>query len=211
MSAGELFLKGGVIMYPLALCSLIGLAIILERFWHFWRRRMTNPGAPKEAVSSLNRGDIKEALRITEETKCPLTDVMGAGIRQYKAKAAIEEIERAMERTGSQKLQGLEVNLNILSATGNISPLIGLLGTVMGMVRCFMQIEKLGGRVDVSLLASGIWEALLTTVFGLMIAIPCLLFYSYFMGKVDQLEIRIRNISEDLLAIIKKEGKKDGA
>jgi Biopolymer transport proteins len=205
MNTWEMFCKGGIVMYPLAFFSLIGLTIILERSWYFFRARIDNTRFIDKVMVFLNKKDYGKALTLTEETKCTLSEVMSVGIRQCKAKGSIEEIEKVMERTGSKKLQGLEVNLNILSTIGNISPLLGLLGTVVGMVKCFMRIEKMGGRVDVSLLASGIWEALLTTVFGLTIAIPCLLFYSYFMGRIDRLEIRVTDISEDLLAIIKKE------
>lgn len=210
MNAWEMFYKGGIVMYPLAFFSLIGLTIIMERIWRFFRARIDNTRFIDKVMVFLNKEDYGKALTLTEETKCTLSEVISVGIRQYKAKGSIEEVEKVMERTGSKKLQELEVNLNILSNIGNISPLLGLLGTVVGMVKCFMGIEKMGGRVDASLLAAGIWEALLTTAFGLTIAIPCLLFYSYFMGRIDHLEIRIKDISEDLLTMIKKR-EKDGA
>ncbi|MDY6972671.1 MAG: MotA/TolQ/ExbB proton channel family protein [Thermodesulfobacteriota bacterium] len=210
MSLWEMFSKGGVVMYFLAICSVISLMIILERIWRFWKGKAENPQVTKRVEALLKGKSLKEALRLAEDKRGPMTDVMAAGIRQFEIEPDIENIEKAIERTGSKKLQGLEVNLNILNTIGNISPLLGLLGTVTGMVRCFMQIEKLGGRVDVSQLASGIWEAMLTTAFGLTIAIPCLLFYSYFMGKVDQLEIMIKEVSEDLISILSKWGK-DGA
>ena len=208
MNAWEMFCKGGIVMYPLAFFSLIGLTIILERIWCFLRARINKPRFIDKATGLISRSDFEGVLELSEATKGPLAEVITAGIREYKAGSTIEEITHAIERTGSGKLQNLGTNLSILNTIANVSPLLGLLGTVAGMVKCFMQIERLGGRVDVSLLASGIWEALLTTVFGLTIAIPFLLFYSYFMGRIDRLEIRVTDISEDLLAIIKK-GKKD--
>lgn len=207
MSVWEMFLKGGVVMYPLAFCSVIGLMIILERIWCFWRARINSSRFIDKVTDLLSRGNFEDILQLSEATKGPLAEVIGAGVREYKAESTLEEITHAIERTGSGKLQNLGTNLTILNTIANVSPLLGLLGTVAGMVKCFMQIGKLGGRVDVSLLASGIWEAMLTTVFGLSIAIPCLLFHSYFISKIDQLEIRIKETSEDLIAAVKKEMK----
>ena len=104
-----------------------------------------------------------------------------------------------MEHLGSQLLEEMEKRLSVLSVTGQLAPLLGLLGTVIGMIRAFMKVQELGGRVNASSLAGGIWEALLTTAFGLSIAIPSLLFYYYFESKVDAYERKLHRIGHMLI------------
>jgi len=194
-------------MVPLSLCSTVGLMIILERAWYFFRARVDNPKFPGEITKLLKKGKLNEILRFSQNTRNPIIRVLRTGIGEYLGGSKQEEVKRVLVQAGSQELQDLQKNLGGLSTIAGVAPLLGLLGTVIGMIRCFIEIEKVGGRVDVSLLAGGIWEAMLTTAYGLSIAIPCFLFYSYFMGKINRLEVRMKDVAEELIEVIRK---KDG-
>ena len=114
-------------------------------------------------------------------------------------KRAHPEKEKIISRAGSRELRKLEKNLRGLGIIAHISPLLGLLGTVTGMIKCFMKIQELGGRVDAQVLAGGIWEALITTAAGLSIAIPAIIFYHYFEGKVDNFYHQMKDAAEEIL------------
>jgi len=112
-----------------------------------------------------------------------------------------EEKRKILRRAGSREIEEGEKRLRVLSVIGNISTLLGLLGTVTGMIQTFIKIESTGGAADISILAGGIWEALLTTAAGLSVAIPTLVMYHYFEGVVDGRAIQLKNISADVFDI----------
>lgn len=132
-----------------------------------------------EKLYQFYKADVQKFI---EEIKIKFKDLNG------------EEKEKMITKVGSLELQRLEKNLGSLAVIAHISPLLGLLGTVTGMIKAFMKIQALGGRVDASVLAGGIWEALITTAAGLSVAIPTLVAYYYFEGKVDGFEKEMRRI-----------------
>jgi len=192
--------KGGVLMWPILFCSIISLAIILERLCHFHRIRIDIPEFFTSVRNLLQKKKIKEALDLCQKTRAPIARILACGIQNHKKDAQTQE--KSLSRVGSWEVRGLEKHLRGLAIIGNIAPLMGFLGTVTGMIKAFIKIQELGGRVDASVLAGGIWEALLTTVAGLIVAIPTLVAYHYFEGKIDNMSCWMKEIASELLEFL---------
>ncbi len=199
------FIKGGPVMYPIALCSIIALAIIMERFYHLYRARINTDEFLKKITLLLKKGSIKEAIEVCENTPGPVAHILKAGILKHdKTK---QEIKETIEEAGSQETPRMEKNLGILATIAHISPLLGLLGTVTGMVRCFRTIEIqsiAGSPVNPGMLAAGIWEALTTTVAGLVVAIPTLVTYNYLVALVDRMVLDMERSSVELIRVVEE-------
>ncbi len=195
----EFLLKGGLLMWPIVLCSVTSVAIILERVIHFCRVRVKIPNISSRVKSLLQGGKSGEALKLCESGNDPISHVLAIGI--HIRRRSLEEKERIIARAGSRVIRQLDKNLRGLAIIGNIAPLLGLLGTVAGMIRAFMKIQELGGKVDASVLAGGIWEALITTAAGLSVAIPALVAYHYFEGRVDNIASQMKDAASELIEL----------
>lgn len=193
----EFFLKGGLLMWPILLCSVIAATIILERFYYLSRAKTKIPNIFSRTRRLLQDGKTEEALRLCESTTGPVAHILAIGI--HICKRSLEEKEKIIARAGSKIIRQLEKNLRGLAIIGNITPLLGLLGTVTGMIKAFIKIQELGGRVDPSVLAGGIWEALITTAAGLSVAIPTLVAYHYFEGRVDDIASQMKDVASEIL------------
>lgn len=193
----SLFLKGGPLMWPILLCSVVSITIILERFYCFHKAKTKIPNICSRVKALLKDGKAEEALRLCEETAGPVAHILAVGIHiRHKNN---DEKEKLISRAGSKIIRQLDKHLRGLAVIVNVSTLLGLLGTVTGMIKAFMKIQELGGRVDASVLAAGIWEALITTAAGLFVAIPTMIAYHYFEGKVDNISAQMRDAAAELL------------
>ena len=192
----DFLLKGGFFIWPILLSSLIATAIILERLYHFHRAKLTIPNFLTQAKKLLLDGKLEEAEKLCREQRGPIAHILAISIHVHRR--SLKEKEEIIARAGSRSLRRLEKNLRALGIIGHISPLLGLLGTVTGLIKCFMRIQELGGRVDASVLAGGIWEALITTAAGLSVAIPAIVFYHYFEGKVDDFSSQMKDTVQSL-------------
>lgn len=192
----ELIKAGGWVMWPILLCSVVALAIVVERFWSLQRKRI----APRNLVNQIwqwARDGQLDAKRIRElRRNSPLGRILAAGLVNRRHDREI--MKESVEEVGGHVAHELERFLNTLGTIASISPLLGLLGTVLGMIKVFTVITTQGVG-DASVLASGIAEALMTTAAGLMVAIPTLLFYRYFRGRVDDLVI---TMEQDALRLV---------
>lgn len=198
--------KGGPLMYLILLCSIISFAIIIERVITLNRAKIDVSAFMHKIIDAIRRNRIMEAIEICDHTKSPVGNIIRAGI--LKQSASRQEIKEAMEEAALSEVPKLEKNLNILATLAHITPLIGLLGTVTGMVRAFQVIEAKAGAlnpVSPGDLAGGIWEALLTTVGGLSVAIPTLVAYNFLVTKVDSFVISIEHAATELVQILKGE------
>lgn len=195
----ELIKAGGWLMLPIILCSIISLAIIAERFWSLQKKRI----APKnlvarvwqwEKVGHLDRKRI-QALR----NSSALGRILAAGLvnRQHDR----EVMKESIEEVGRHVAHDLERFLNTLGTIASITPLLGLLGTVIGMIKVFAVITA-HGVGDPSILAEGISEALITTAAGLSVAIPTLMFHRYFRGKVDGLVVAMEQEALKMIEVM---------
>jgi len=195
----DFFLKGGPLMWPIFLCSIISIAIILERFYALYRARTRIPNIFSRVKAFIKDGKSDQALKLCENASGLLARILAIGI--HIRNRTLEEKEKLISRAGSKLVRQLDRNLRGLAIIGNITPLLGLLGTVTGMIKAFMKIQELGGRVEPSVLAGGIWEALITTAFGLSVAIPTLVAYHYFEGRVDNIASEMKDTASELLEI----------
>lgn len=182
----ELIKAGGWLMLPIIVCSILAFAIIVERFWSLQRGRV----APANLVSDIwqlaKRGEL-DARRISElRAGSPLGRVLAAGLMNINYERQV--MKESIEETGRHVVSELERYLNALGTIAAISPLLGLLGTVTGMIKVFTAISA-GGSGNTAALAGGISEALITTVAGLSVAIPALMFYRFFRARVDELVV----------------------
>ncbi len=200
----EILSKGGILMIPILLCSVVSLAIILERGYRFLKIKTDTSSFLEPVLSDVRQGRSEQALNTLNTKHGVVARVLSAGIKDYLRYSEESLMEKAIVRAGSHELSLLERNLRGLQVIANVAPLLGLLGTVTGMIKAFMQIENYGGVVDPSQLAGGIWEAMITTATGLSIAIPSLLFYSYFLGRIDRAEASMKSAALDLLESIRE-------
>ncbi|MBI1925849.1 MotA/TolQ/ExbB proton channel family protein [Candidatus Poribacteria bacterium] len=198
----ELFLKGGIFMWPILLCSILGLAIILERFFSSRKIKLDIDGFMNGIVEILETNavggkvEVKEALARCDAQKGPVPAVIRAGL--LKVQKGVRAMERAMTRSGLDEMESLERGLTILAILGTISPLLGFLGTVSGMIQSFGVIAQSATR-DFQRVAAGISEALITTAAGLVVAIPIYIAYNYFSRKVNQFVLDMESSAEQLL------------
>lgn len=192
--------KGSFFIYPLLVCSVVSFALIIERFISLTRTRRFLSGFIPRLKKTVENGSIKDAVDLcSKHSKVPLTNIYKRGLVTYRQQkydkpstnlTRKEEIKQALQESANVELPVLEKNLGTLSTIAYITPLLGFLGTVTGMIRAFQRVQELastGQAVGPGDLAGGIWEALITTAVGLSIAIPTYLAYAYFKnysGKI---------------------------
>ena len=180
----ELFKAGGIAMWPLLACSIVSVAIVAERFWSLQTKRVAPKGLLVQ-IWQLDHAGQLDAKRIQQFRRAsPLGRILAAGLANRRSSRAV--IKESIEEMGHQVVHELEQFLNALATISSISPLLGLLGTVLGMIQMFNAIT-LKGVGDGSVVAGGIATALISTVSGLIVAIPTLIFYRYFRSRVDDL------------------------
>ncbi len=189
--------RGGILMVPIVLCSIVGLALILERLYAYRKLRLQGFRVPEEVRLLMAQGSRDAALAVLDVSDTAGATLMAQALRQAEQQGA-DALEAALHREGDRLISRMEVSLRGLATVAGVSPLLGLLGTVVGMIKSFMQIELHGGNVSASLLAGGIWEALLTTAAGLSVAIPCLLFHNLFQARVDRVEMALSALRKEL-------------
>jgi len=200
MNLWQVFLAGGPVMWPILLCSIFALAIILEKFWHIHKIRIDMQEFLNGILDKMKHHQVKEALELCDKTKSPIAHILKAGILKYDRPRP--QIKEAIEDASLYEIPKLEKNLPILAAIAHICPLLGFLGTVTGMVRCFQAIQvKAASFYPVSAgdLAGGIWEALLTTVAGLIVAIPAFIAYNYLVSCVDGFILGMEKAATELV------------
>ncbi|MDA8404929.1 MAG: MotA/TolQ/ExbB proton channel family protein [Desulfobacteraceae bacterium] len=187
----EFFVKGGVVMWPILMCSILALAIFLERLIRFSRMRTRGAGLAEKVIRLLRTGDIGAAEEKAVNSNSSMGRVLAQAIR-FKDRDR-ETLETVIMHATEAEIRNMSSYLQALATIGNLAPLLGLLGTVTGMIKAFMVIQQMGGKVNAAVLAGGIWEAMLTTAFGLIVALPIVLAHSYLLARVDKYETRLND------------------
>lgn len=195
----QYFLQGGPLMWPLALCSLVSLAVILERFIALRENMVAPPEFLDEVGGLILEEKPEEALELCRRTWQPVARIVESALERRTLPR--EWISDAILNTGKEEAVHLEKNLDILSMVASVSPLIGLLGTVTGMIQVFRKIAE-QGLGNAPALSGGISEALITTAAGLMVGIPSLIAYHYLFGRAQRLIGQMERFSVDLLEIL---------
>ena len=197
----QLFGDGGLMMYPLVLCSMVGVGVMLAKFWTLWVAHSRTTEVLQRVEDEAVNGRLDEAIAVASETRGPAAAILLVGLRRIQRRSVREgELEQAISTTGSIELGFLERGLVILATIANVAPLMGFLGTVAGMILAFAAIET-AGEVEPGLVASGIKVALLTTATGLLIAIPINIGYNYFVTRIDQLILDMEQGAQKVLNI----------
>ena len=188
----DMVVGGGPIMIPIALCSVIALAYSVERWVRLTPLKLGGRGFGRELVTALKEGGAERGLNLCQERKTPLARIMGTALSRWGQ--PFLEVEKAVEDAGAREVRHLSVNLRPLVVVAAIAPLLGLLGTVWGMIVAFSTIAMRDGLGKPELLASGISQALITTAAGLAIAIPTQAAYFYLKARIE----RFSRQTEDL-------------
>lgn len=200
MGLWQIFLAGGPVMWPILLCSIFAMAIIIEKFWHVHKIKIDTQEFLNSVLDKMKHHQVKEALEICDKTMSPISHILKAGILKYDRPRP--QIKEAIEDASLYEVPRLEKNLSMLATIAHISPLLGLLGTVTGMVRCFQTIQAKAVTfhpVSPGDLAGGIWEALLTTVAGLIVAIPTFIAYNYLVSRINGFILEMEKASTELV------------
>jgi len=205
MNLFDIFLKGGLIMWPILLSSIIGLAVSIDRFLMLRKAKINVPAFMVRIRGFIKKKDISSAISYCMQEKSPVANIVRKGLKKYKY--GHDRVKDAIENAGSQEISKLEKGLSVLASVAGIAPLLGFLGTVTGMIQAFMTIEDLAGAANPSDLAGGIWEALITTAFGLIIGIPALALYNYFLSSVKKLVGEMETVANDVIDVIQDGGK----
>ncbi len=180
----ELIKAGGWLMWPILACSVIAMAIVVERLWLYRKRRVLPANLVAQIWKLHQQDQLTPAHIATVRKNSPLGRILAAGL--VNRNHPREFMKEAIEEEGRQVVHELERYLNTLGTIANISPLLGLLGTVIGMIKVFAAITT-SGVGNPTVLAGGISEALITTAAGLSVAIPSVIFHRYLSGRVDRI------------------------
>lgn len=205
-----LFADGGWMMYPLVLCSLIAVGVILAKMWTLWVAHAGTARVLREVQEAAESGDLDAAYDIARDTPGPAAAIVLAGLRRVRnGRLTKGELETAVATTGAIELSFLERGLVILATIANVAPLMGFLGTVAGMILAFAAIEE-AGTVEPSLVAGGIKVALLTTAAGLIVAVPINITYNFFVTRIDRLIVDMEQGAQKIINLawdLERDGK----
>jgi biopolymer transport protein ExbB len=187
----DFFAKGGVLVCPIILCSVLALAIFVERLISFARVRIRGYGLVKEVAQYIRNKESAKALTLAKRNESPMGRILVDAIEV--ADQGSETLESVIVNSRDGEVRELSRYLQALATIANIAPLLGLLGTVVGMIKAFMVIQEMGGKVNAAVLAGGIWEAMLTTALGLSVALPTMVAHSYLTSRVDNYEAQLQD------------------
>ncbi|WP_456434282.1 MotA/TolQ/ExbB proton channel family protein [Thermosulfuriphilus sp.] len=201
----DLLTKGGVLIIPILFCSVLALAIFLERLIRLYQAQRQDHHLIEKVYVAIIQGNIDQARKETSQERSSVAKILDEGLSVCCNDR--ETIESVLSHAIEHELRRLSRYFGTLATIANITPVMGLLGTVLGMIKAFMAIERLGGKVDASVLAGGIWEAMLTTAVGLSVALPAMVAYSYLRGQLAELQAEMEEAAVLFLKALKERGR----
>ncbi len=198
----DFYMKGGVFMHPILLCSIISLAIFMERLWSLRRKKVIPEVLLPKVEKFVREEKMAEAVGLCKLDNSSMARILMVGVKNAGKKR--EHLKEVIEEVGSREANNLERYLEGLATIANISTLLGLLGTISGMITIFSVISR-ETIVNPTSLAGGISEALNTTAFGLVVAIPTTVFYKYLIGKAEGMIVEMEENSIHIVELLKGE------
>ncbi|MCF8089111.1 MAG: MotA/TolQ/ExbB proton channel family protein [Desulfotignum sp.] len=183
--------KGGILVIPILFCSVLVLAIFFERVIRYAINRRRGKEIELKIADLVAKGMEEDALALARQNNSPMGRILEKAIQARDLDK--DTLESVIVNATENEVRDLSAYLQALATIGNIAPLLGLLGTIIGMIKAFMVIQDMGGKVNAAVLAGGIWEAMLTTALGLAVALPTMVAHSYLLSKVDKYEARLQN------------------
>jgi len=202
MSLLDILVQGGWIMIPIGLLSLLTIYLIVERLITVQRAKIDPRQIMDRVRDYVEAGDIRGALAYCEAQDKPITRILRRGLERLGR--PISEIRDAVEAAGKYEAFELEKRMDILASIAGIAPMLGFLGTVTGMIEAFQQIQNLQGNVNPSVLAGGIWEALLTTAFGLVVGILALFGHNFLLTRINRLVNDMERSATDFIDLLQE-------
>lgn len=187
----DFLVKGGILVTPIILCSVVALALFLERLIRLSRVKIRGNGLVESISGLLKAGEDHQAYELASKDASPMGRIFAQAMEVKDQDR--ETLETVLVHATEAETRDLSRYLQALATIGNIAPLLGLLGTVLGMIKAFMVIQEMGGKVNAAVLAGGIWEAMLTTAMGLAVALPTMVAYSYLAARVDRYEAQLQD------------------
>lgn len=191
--AQELLVLAGPVVLVLAAMSVLALTLTLLKVWQFHRARIGDERRLDTALAAWREGRERDVLEIARASASPAVEAVARAVRGRRRGVAEARVREELGRFGSEVVEDLRGGLRTLEVIASLAPLLGLLGTVLGMIDAFRQLELAGNRVDPAVLSGGIWEALLTTAVGLSVAIPVIAVVTWLERRVDRFEHRFDN------------------
>ncbi|MBZ5713543.1 MotA/TolQ/ExbB proton channel family protein [Nannocystis pusilla] len=201
MDLKELFEQGGPLMWAILAASIVGVGIFFERLWSTQRSKVL-PRAFVDRIRALvAKGKVNEALLLCEENASSIALVIASALRSFEHSTTRADVKEAVEEVGAREIAHMDRNVEIVGTIAAISPLLGLLGTVVGMIQVFRNFVEAyaSGAVGPDTFAQGIWQALITTAYGLTVAIPMLVLYRVLLDRTNKL---VLEMEEDAMAIV---------
>ena len=200
LSLWDLCLKGGVLMIPLAILSVICIYIFIERLIVITRASREDSSFMQRIKDYIHEGEIESALNLCKKTSTPYARLVGKGISRIGR--PIHDVQAAIENTGNQEVAALGQGLTWLATTAAGAPMLGFLGTVMGMVKAFFDIARQGSSADISTFSAGIYTALVTTVAGLVVGIIAMFAYNYLTARIDSVTNKLEERTTEFMDIL---------
>ncbi len=192
----EYFVDGGAFMWPILILLIFGIMIALERFYSLMMSSINSKKFYSEVISTLDNDGVDSAVELCNNTRGPVAEVFHAGLtRRHRG---IDEVEKAIQNAGTVEMSFLEKNMIWLNLVITIAPLLGFTGTVAGMITAFDSIEA-ANNISPAVVAGGISQALLTTAFGLIVAIIIQFFQNFFVSRIDRLILDMEENSMELV------------
>ena len=192
----ELMVKGGWIMWPIIACSISAAVLFFERVFHLHRAQIKQEDFLSGIYTIVNRGNIAEAVSICDQTPGPVAHIVRAGL--LHADEPPKNLKRTIVRAGLGEIPRLEKNLGGLLTIAQITPLLGLMGTVIGLVRIFMAMEQNAPLAEIGDLSGGIWQALTTTAVGLAVSIPSFAGYNFLLSRVENITLSMEYAADEI-------------
>lgn len=202
---GDFFIRGGAFMWPLLFCSVIALVFIIERLFTLSRARVNVKSLMTQVTQALRAEGVDAALKVCESTRGPIAAVIHSGL--LRSGQGPDAVKEAIETAGSIETSFLERGLVVLATVSTVAPMLGFLGTVSGMISAFAAIAA-AEQVSAKIVASGIEEALITTMTGLTIAIPASIGHAYFVSQIERFVLEMEEASANLVNELVELGKK---
>ncbi len=205
--AYEFLSKGGIVMIPIALCSVIGLTIFLERQWSLQRQRVLPAHFLSLLMAALRERRWERAISLCDSNDSVIAKVVRSALNYVGQER--EVVRNALQESGRREASFLEHYVGALGALASVAPLLGLLGTVTGMIKVFGRVAAefdKGGELNPGLLANGIWEALITTAAGLTVAIPIFLLFRYLTARIDRYVVELEGQATEVLDLLAPPG-----
>lgn len=205
----EMMHKGGPMMWLILAASFIGVAVFLAKLYELHRAQIPSGDFLKGIFNILNRHNIVEAVSICEETPGPVASVVRAAILHHDEERPA--IAQAIEETGLAEIPRLERHVAVLATLAQLAPMLGLLGTVMGMIRVLLTIEQKAPLIHVGDVLGGLWQALLAAAAGLVVGIPAYAGYNFLVSRVESILLDMERAAADILSYLTGPGRRAGA